>query len=81
MLLFSAEKGRLPYGMEKATGMPAVESAIRLNILGIILLADPSETFTQVSSREDPSAFGVDSIRKLQGREESESVVEEEPFL
>ena len=52
-------------------------------MLGIVVLAEPSEPFSQVPSQEEPVAFGVDSIRefKFPEPEESESEAGDNPFL
>ena len=52
-------------------------------MLGILVLAEPSEPFSQVPSQEEPVAFGVDSIRefKFPEPEESESEAGDGPFL
>ena len=52
-------------------------------MLGIVVLAEPSEPFSQVPSQEEPVAFGVDSIRefKFPELEESESGAGGDLFL
>jgi hypothetical protein len=84
MLLFTVKKGSLPRGLEGAPGLPPVKFAIYLNILGIVLLAEPSERFSYASSQEGPKAFGVDMIKALSEYEEPEEPTpasEDEPFL
>ena len=81
MLLFTVKKGGLPSGVITAAGMPPVKFGAYLNVLGIIVLAEPSEPFSDVPSQEDPKAFGVEFIRGLPEAEESESEAGDEPFL
>ena len=65
MLLFSIKKGNLAKDMQKASNIPeGVEFAIYFNILGIVLLAEPAERFSEDASGEGPEAFGVESLRE-----------------
>ena len=34
-------------------------------MLGTVVLAEPSEPFSEVPSQEDPGAFGIEFIREL----------------
>ena len=82
MLLFTVKKGSLPSRVIMAVGMPPVKfGAYNLNVLGIIVLAEPSKPFSDVPSQGDPKAFGVEFIRGLPEAEESESEAGDEPFL
>jgi hypothetical protein len=58
-----------------------VEFAIYLNIVGIVVLAGPSEHFSAAASQEDAAAFGVDSIMQLPPYEEPELEVDDDAFL
>ena len=64
-MLFTVTKGSLLSGVITAVGMPPVEFGAYLNMLGIIVLAEPSESFSDVPSQEDPKAFGVEFIREF----------------
>lgn len=79
MLLFTVKKGKLPSGIEGTPGLP--EFAIYLNVVGIVVLAGPSEPFSPVASQEAAPAFGVESIMQLPRYEESELEVEDDVFL
>ena len=83
MLLFTVKKGKLAGGVATARGMPLIQSVVYPNVLGIVVLAEPSEPFSQVPSQEEPVAFGVDSIRefKFPELEESESGAGGDLFL
>ena len=48
MLLFTVKKGNLPSGVTMALNMPAVKFGANLNMLGIAVLAEPSEPFSEV---------------------------------
>ena len=61
--------------------MPPVKFGAYLNVLGVIVLAEPSEPFSDVPSQEDPNAFGVEFIRGLPEAEGSESEAGDDPFL
>jgi hypothetical protein len=80
MVLFTVKRGRLPSGLEVTPSLP-IEFAVYLNVLGIVILAGPSEHFSNIPSQEGPTAFGVDAIKELPPYEESELDVEDEPFL
>ena len=73
MLLFTIKKGKLANGVATARGMPSIQSGIYPNVLGIVVLAEPSEPFSQVLSQEEPVTFGVDSIREFKFLEPEES--------
>ena len=63
MLLFSIKKGNLAKEMQKAPNVPeGVEFAVYFNILGIVLLAEPAEKFSEAASGEAPEAFGVEGV-------------------
>ena len=81
MLLYTVKKGSLPAGAATATGMPPVKFGIYLNVVGIVVLAGPSEEFSKVPSHEAPNAFGVEMIKELPEWEDSGSEVGEDPFL
>lgn len=86
MLLFSIKKGNLPGGVQDIRGFPtAIEFGIYLNILGIIVLAEPAEHFSEGGSQEGPEAFGVSAITRWSAPveedtndEESDAVIEEQ---
>ena len=80
MLLFTVKKGNLPSGVTTALNMPAVKFGANLNMLGIAVLAEPSEPFSEVPSQGDPGAFGID-IRELPEPEGTESEAGDDPFL
>ena len=61
--------------------MPPVKFGAYLNVLGVIVLAEPSEPLSDVLSQGDPKAFGVEFIRGLPEAEESESKAGDKPFL
>lgn len=86
MLVFSVKRGSLPKDVGDVEELPAaVKFAIYLNILGIIVLAEPADQFSNEASQEMPEAFGVDSIVQWPvveaSEDESESNGEEEQFL
>lgn len=86
MLLFSIRKGNLPSAVEEAKVLPAaIKFAIYLNILGVVVLAELAELFSEEQSREVPEAFGVDAVIDLpegQGSiDGNEGEKEEEQFL
>ena len=83
MLLFTVKKGSLPCGLEEVLGLPPVKFGIYLNILGIVLLTEPSKHFSYTSSQEKPEAFGVDTIKVLSEYEEPEPAAAsgDKPFL
>ena len=60
-------------------GMPGAKSALYSNTLGIVVLAEPSENFSQTPSQETPNDLGVDSIKGLDGG--SEVNVGEDPLV
>ena len=59
--------------------MPPVEFGIYLDMLGIVVLAEPSEPFSEVPSQEDSEAFGVEFIRELPESEGAESEAGDDP--
>ena len=61
--------------------MPPVEFGIYLNVLRIVVLAEPSESLSEVPSQEDSEAFGVEFIRELPEPEGAESEAGDDPFL
>jgi len=65
MLLFSIKQGTLPPGLAGTHGLPPVKVAVYLNILGIVVLAEPSETFSEVPSGETANDVGIDRISEL----------------
>jgi len=68
MLLFTVKKGTLPPGVEK----PGLRSALYLNVLGIVVIAEPLEMFSQTPSVESPNDLGVDSIKAFNDEGEVE---------
>lgn len=62
MLLFSVKQGTLPPGLEGAHGLPPVKVTVYLNILGIVVLVEPSKTFSEVPSGETAKDVSVDCI-------------------
>jgi hypothetical protein len=83
MLLFSVKKGSISPAVIGAVGMPDdMKFAIYLNILAVIVLAEPAERFSDTASQEEPKAFGVDSIVQLDDSDsEDDGNNSEEPFL
>ena len=86
MLLFSVKKGNLSEAVRGTVGLPKnINSAIYFNILGVVVLAEPAERFSNTPAEEGPQAFGVESIVKLPDIQESEDESDgegpEEPFL
>ena len=66
MLLFTIKKGTLPNRAKEAGGMPVeVKVALYLNVVGVIVLAEPTDTFSEVSSEGSPNDAGVDEIKAL----------------
>jgi len=60
MLVFSAKKGNLLRAMEDVEDPPtAIKFTTYLNVLGIIVLAEPEERFSERLSREIPEVFGA----------------------
>ena len=45
-------KGKLTDGVATARGVPLIQSVVYPNVLGIVVLAEPSEPFSQVLSQE-----------------------------
>ena len=81
MLLFTVKKGNLPSGVATALGAPPVKFGAYLNVIGIVVLAKPSEPFSEVPSQEDPEAFGMDFINELPEPKGTESEAGDGPFL
>ena len=88
MLLFSIKKGKLLKNVEEFRGLPAaIKFAIYFNILGVVVLAEPAERFSEDVSEGDPEAFGVSSLvnwpegGESEGDSESGSERIEEEFL
>lgn len=78
MLLFSIKKGNLSKEMQKASNIPeGVEFAIYFNILGIAVLAEPADQFSEDPSGEEPEAFGVDNILQYPDSQEQAEAEEE----
>ena len=80
MLLFTVKKGNLPSGVATALGAPPVKFGAYLNVIGIVVLAKPSEPFSEVPSQGDPGAFGID-IRELPEPEGTESEAGDDLFF
>ena len=79
MLLFSVKKGNLPKGVKDTEGFPTdIEFGTYLHVLGVVVLAEPVDRFSDVPSGEAAPAFGVREIAQLPEPEE-EAV--EEPFM
>ena len=68
-------------GHHTALGAPPVKFGAYLNGLGIVVLAEPSEPFSEVPSQEDPEAFGMDFIGELSEPKGTESEAGDGPFL
>ena len=82
MLLFTIRKGALPKGTEEAEGMPdTVKCASYLNVVGVVVLAEPSDTFSKVRSQEGPNDAGVQEIMELPEPMDSESEDGEDPLM
>lgn len=64
MLLFSTKKGtQLPKAVQKRNDVPRdLNVAIYFNILGVIVLAEPAERFSNNASHGPPQAFGVENV-------------------
>ena len=68
MLLFSIKKGKLGEAIRVAPNLPEdVKFALYLNILGVVVLAEGAEQFSDVPSQEPPEAFSVDNVLKFGG--------------
>ncbi|KAF9777705.1 hypothetical protein BJ322DRAFT_1084037 [Thelephora terrestris] len=65
MMLFSVKKGALPKAVQDWEDLPrGLTTAVYLNILAIVLLADPVDPFSDYESGEHPGAFGVESVEE-----------------
>ena len=78
MLLLTVKKGSLPPGVA-AHGQLALKSALYLNILGLVVLAEPTEPFSLISSQETAGDVGVESIRGVD--EDNENEDGEDPLM
>ena len=82
MLIFSIKKGNLPKAAQDRKDLPeGTDFSIYLNILVIILLADPGERFSLEQSNEKPQEFGVESIQSMLVDRQVEKQDVEEPYL
>ena len=79
-MLILAEKGNLPKAVEDVEDPPtAIKFTTYLNILRIIVLAEPAERFGERLSREIPEIFGVSSIIESPEFENETDEAEESP--
>ena len=69
MLLFTIKKGALPPGVASHNQL-ALKSALYLDILGIIVLAEPTEPFSLIPSQETAQDVGVGSIKVFDDEDE-----------
>ena len=83
MLLFSVKKGKLPKNVQGRDDLPGgISFAIYLNIVAIIVLAEPGERFSYHESQDGPGTFGVRTIEKEMPEVPEVGVSEEEePYL
>ena len=81
MLLFTVKKGSLPNGLTTVLGVPPVKFGAYLNVLGIVVLAEPSEPFSELPSQKDPKAFGIGLIREPSEAKGTEGEAGDDPFL
>ena len=79
--MFTVKKGKLPSGVTTAVGTPPVNFGAYLNVLGIVVLAEASEPFSDVPSQEAPEAFSIDIISEVPEAEGTESEAGDDPFL
>lgn len=79
MVLFSTKKGELPKAMRGINNLPqGVEFGIYFNILGVVILAEPNEQFSETPSGKGPQAFGVEKVQTWGVVEDGASDGEEE---
>ena len=82
MLLSTIKKGTLPNGARDVRDMPAtVNYTTYLNIVGIVVLVEPSDTFTQVSSQKGLNNVGVDEIKQLPEESKAEFITGLNPVM
>lgn len=82
MLLFSIRKGTLPRQVQGCGDLPPnLQIAVYFNILAVIVLAEPGEPFSEEDSREQPPAFGVESIQIDVPEPEEDLGDDDEPSL
>ena len=82
MLLFTIKKGPPPNGVRDARDMPAtVNYTAYLNIVGIVVLVEPSDTFIQVSSQKGSNNVGVDEIKQLPEESKAEFITGLDPVI
>ena len=62
-------------------GAPPVNFGAHPNVLGIIVLAEASEPFSEVPSQEAPEALRIDIISEVPEAESAESEAGDDPFL
>lgn len=80
MVLFSTRKGNLPNDMSSAINVPKdLKFAIYFNILGIIVLEEPTDYFDKRVGQVDAKAFGVENIVEFEEVPEAEEDVDDEP--
>ena len=76
MTLFSIRKSELSQAMKKVPNLPEdVKFSIYLNILGVIVLEEAVDHFSEQPSEESPEAFGVDKTMEYVGSQETDEVV------
>jgi hypothetical protein len=63
MVLFTTKKADLPEKMQEAPNLPgSVKFAIYFNVLGIVVLEEPVDKFSDEPSKEGPMAYGVEKV-------------------
>ena len=82
MVLFSTKKGALARAMQGIGNLPkGLEVGIYFQVLAVVVLAGPSEQFSNTPSGEGPEAFGVDEVQvwgEVEQEEEDDSGKDEE---
>lgn len=64
MVLFSIRKSALPKAMKNAP--ESIKFVVYLNLLGVIVLEEPVDEVAGGPSQEEPQAFGVNSVRRIE---------------
>ena len=67
-LLFSIKKGTLPENAQQFRRSKEMVG-VYVNILAVVILADPTDTFCQDTSLDPETVHGVDSLPRLPGEE------------
>ena len=69
----------LSKAMQEADNVPkSVKFTIYLNVVGVVVLEEPTDEFSDQSSQESPEAFRVDKTMDYVKPEATEEVVETE---